>query len=682
MASTLRKTTFTMPCQDMNGTSSLPALAKLNFWHRNGDSGLSEDEGLFIGYGHVPSAFPYKMQDMYTRPLKEREMHAVVLENEYLKATFLPEWGGKLMSLIDKTSGRDLLFANPVMRPCNLAIRNAWTSGGVEWNCGIFGHHVHTCDTMFTATTHLEDGTPVLRIYEYERIRGVVQQIDFFLPEASKLLFVRPRIINPLPDVVPMYWWSNIAVPETPDTRVVVNADGAYVAENNTSLAPIPIHHGDDVTYPINVPAACDYFYKILPKDRKFEAALDADGYGLVQTSTYQQIGRKLFCWGQNPGGDRWQEYLTADHSPDRYIELQAGIAHTQYEYVPMPPHTTWEWLEAYGAMSADGDAVHGDWQGAKAEVAARLEEIITDEKMDELLAATKPMAKAPADGELLFRGSGWASLENLRRDKEGMAKIAPHLDFTAPDAEQADWQSLMTNGTFPAHTPDEVPASWMIRPEWIRMMEACAAGAGKDDWYTHMQLGITYISINRLQDAWNELEKSMQLEPSAWAVYGMAQVKRQIGDNAEAARLLAKAALMRPDDASFAKEALELLCNAGMDSEVLKLSEKLSKELLDIGRVRIYITLAYIHLGHIEEAEAVLNENGGIVLPDIREGETIITEMWFLIEELKAKRDGRVFDRETASVPPIFDYRQCETKYRRPARRRGTSAEKSADNK
>ena len=76
------------------------------------------------------------------------------------------------------------------------------------------------------------------------------------------------------------------------------------------------------------------------------------------------------------------------------------------------------------------------------------------------------------------------------------------------------------------------------------------------------------------------------------------------------------------------------------------------------------------------------INENGGIVLPDIREGETIITEMWFLIEELKAKRDGRVFDRETASVPPIFDYRQCETKYRRPARRRGTSAEKSADNK
>ena len=165
-----------------------------------------------------------------------------------------------------------------------------------------------------------------------------------------------------------------------------------------------------------------------------------------------------------------------------------------------------------------------------------------------------------------------------------------------------------------------------------------------------------------------------MKLAPSAWAVYGMAQVKRQIGDNENAARLLARAASMRPDDVSLAKEALELLCNAGLDSEALELAEKMPESVLSVGRVRIYVTLAHIHLGHIEEAEAVLNENGGIVLPDIREGELIITEMWFLIEELKAKRDGREFDRASAKVPPIFDYRQCEKKFRRPARRRGAA--------
>ena len=74
MPTTLQITTITMPCQQMNGESSLPPLSKLNFWHRNGDSGLSEDDELFIGYGHVPSPFPYRMQDMYTRPLQDTEM--------------------------------------------------------------------------------------------------------------------------------------------------------------------------------------------------------------------------------------------------------------------------------------------------------------------------------------------------------------------------------------------------------------------------------------------------------------------------------------------------------------------------------------------------------------------------------------------------------------------------------
>ena len=34
-------------------------------------------------------------------------------------------------------------------QPCNLALRNAWVSGGVEWNVGIIGHTPFTVDAMF-----------------------------------------------------------------------------------------------------------------------------------------------------------------------------------------------------------------------------------------------------------------------------------------------------------------------------------------------------------------------------------------------------------------------------------------------------------------------------------------------------------------------------------------------------
>ena len=43
-----------------------------------------------------------------------------------------------MWSLIDKTMGRELLFSNEVVRPCNLAIRNAWSfNAGRSWESGI-----------------------------------------------------------------------------------------------------------------------------------------------------------------------------------------------------------------------------------------------------------------------------------------------------------------------------------------------------------------------------------------------------------------------------------------------------------------------------------------------------------------------------------------------------------------
>ena len=146
----LRFESVTMPAQHLNGESSLPPVNQV--WPGKGyaKTRLDEDDDFWAGYGHVPSPFPYRMQDMYTRELHDTEFIMPVLENDYLKATFMPDYGGKLWSLYDKVAGRELLMANPVVRPCNLAIRNAWTSGGVEWNCGFLGHHPYTCSRIFT----------------------------------------------------------------------------------------------------------------------------------------------------------------------------------------------------------------------------------------------------------------------------------------------------------------------------------------------------------------------------------------------------------------------------------------------------------------------------------------------------------------------------------------------------
>ena len=55
-------------------------------------------------------------------------------------------------------------------------------------------------------------------------------------------------------------------------------------------------------------PHAADYFYDLPDGRRRWIAALEEDGHGLVQTSTDLLRGRKLFVWGAGPGGRRWQQ--------------------------------------------------------------------------------------------------------------------------------------------------------------------------------------------------------------------------------------------------------------------------------------------------------------------------------------------------------------------------------------
>ena len=248
---------------------------------------------------------------------------------------------------------------------------------------------------------------------------------------------------------------------------------------------------------------------------------------------------------------------------------------------------------------------------------------------------------------------------------------MTPHLDFGTVGEEQADWVSLLNDKKYLEHDEKDSPISWMLQPEWTRIMEEAAESTDKDNWYASLQLGMSYIADGRLNDGWIELEKSQAIKNSAWAEYGKCVVKRVIGDMENASLHVMNAAKMLPHDVSIAKEAMEIVVGAEKYAEALELYASMPDEVRANGRVRLYATVAHIRLGHIEEAEIVLWENGGLILPDIREGETIITELWLLIEEAKAKRDGGEFDRNSAKVPPIFDYRQCSTTHRRPARKR-----------
>ena len=147
--STLTTTTYTMPAASLGKENPLPDLKSVADAHAQieiDEATVSPEEARYMGWGRVNTILPYTIQDGYDRIRRDHAFKAFVLENEFLKATFLPELGGRLWSLYDKEAGRELLHVNPVFQPCNLALRNAWISGGVEWNIGIIGHTPFTVE--------------------------------------------------------------------------------------------------------------------------------------------------------------------------------------------------------------------------------------------------------------------------------------------------------------------------------------------------------------------------------------------------------------------------------------------------------------------------------------------------------------------------------------------------------
>lgn len=594
------------------------------------------DEKLYFGYGKVNNILPYKIRESYDRDRKIRTVKAAVLESDGLRAVFLTEYGCRLWSLYDKREKKELLFNNPVLQFADLAVRNAWFAGGVEWNIGFIGHSPLTCEKMFCEKViDSETGVPVLRFYEYERIRRVVYEVDAYISEEHNMLMVRVRIKNPHEKEIPMYWWSNIAVPETVTSRVVVDANEAYTHAYDGGLAitSVPYAKNTDITYSAFQQNAADYFFRVPDDRQKFISLLDQNGEGLIQTSTKRLKGRKLFVWGISNGGRSWQDFLS--HHAHPYTEIQAGLARTQTECLPMPAGEEWEWLEAYGFMKADSVAVHSyDYDEARADVRNRL---ISEEYLEKELKRTAKSIVG-IKGEMLQHGSGWAFIEQLRRFQDGLSPLIDGLEFTdAPlNEETLPWFNLLKNGTF------EVPENpqkcgYMIDKEYIERLEK-AISDGHDNWFSHYQLGICLYANLRFEEAKKHFEISLSKSENPYAMSCLSHFEFESGNQDIAIKLILDA--FKLDSCyGLAKRIMKMLFECERFEEIVSFYDELTDDLKSNGRMIYYYSSALLSLSKISEFEEILNKR--FVIDDLKEAEVSLFDLWVKYNKILMDKKG-----------------------------------------
>jgi len=658
--SELRIQSWSMPAANLGFENPLPPL-----FRRQSPSRLVYPPDIpneileNLGYGHLSSILPYTVQDGFDRELQPADFRTAVLENDILRATFLLEFGGRLWSLVHKPSERELLEVNPVFQLANLAIRNAWFSGGVEWNIGTTGHSPLTCSPLFASCLERSDGTPILRLSEWERFRNTPFQIDAYLPDGSPVLFLRMRIMNPNSHDVPMYWWSNIAVPESPDTRVIAPAESAYCLgckPGHLARIQVPNSDGIDITYPKNAAYAADYFFDIPDGQYPWITVLDGDGYGLVQVSTDRLMGRKLWVWGREVGGRNWQKFLSPPG--DGYVEIQAGLTRTQLEHLQMPAGAEWSWLEAYGLLEADPSIVHGsDWVRTRQHINQELENMIpraalsTEHEQGADFAETTPM-------QVIQQGSGWGALENRRREVFGEPAISSsglRFDADSLTNEQIPWINLLEEGSFPVSDPGTPPRGYLVGDQWLDLLERAMQNDAAQNWLTYFHLGVMKSYTGDLSGSREAWERSLSLEWTPWAARNLAVLVREDGCLDEAAELLIAACDAVPGNVSLAVECGHCLIEADLSHKWLERVLGLPHSIRSIGRIQLLEARAALAEGELQIVEQFFSNQ--VIVADLREGENSFTDLWFGYHERRLSIDENIPVDETLRARVRADF-------------------------
>ncbi|GHV84983.1 hypothetical protein AGMMS50230_05910 [Spirochaetia bacterium] len=625
---------------------------------------------------------PYTMQDRYDRELRDMEFPSVVMENAFLRAEFIPALGGRLWSLYDKQRKRNILYRNPVFRPANLAIRDAWFSGGIEWNIGRLGHSVFTCSPVFAGIVKAQD--PVLRIWEFERQTRLFWRVEFTLPENSPLLYAYTRIENPDTFGKPLYWWTNTAVPQTPGVRVFSAADeviyivpdtGAVKTMAGGRLPDLPVLPGKDASYPALSDYSNEYFFQNdracgslrEPDSRKlpWESAVYEDGYAFGEISTAPLLYRKMFCWGSGRGGRRWQDFLTLPEikplTPagpllgETYLEVQAGLAPTQLHTADIAAGETLDWVQAFAALNMDPEEAHQkDYGAARAYVEDKLMRQIKPSALEAALEAAR--SRSAMEAEITSMGSGWGALEKA---------VPPGLCFPAVSISEAEapWAELLRGGALPPRPPSAGPGSFAVDPAWEKLLEASPKTEG--DWLSPYHLGVMAFEQGDTLKAAACWETSLKQQENPWALRNLARaalagtdgktgMEKALEYYRRALKLEAppspagSAEQANGWDTSFLEEYVPLLIKAGKEEEAaVILAPYTVPGILETLPLPLVDAAAVLALNRGDDA--LLDRIFSLEPAHIREGNTTLVDLW-------QKRENRRSSKE--EPPREIDFR------------------------
>ena len=187
---------------------------------------------------------------------------AVVLENELLRITMLPDLGGRVYQVIFKPTGNNEMYENPVIKPSPWGPpeQGGWlAAGGIEWGLPVEEHGYVWGDPWGHITVPYDETRTGVTLFMPNQEDHLRAEVDVILRAGEAAFTLQPRIANPTGQAVDYQFWLDALLAPGPANRpgpnlrfilptdqVTVHSRGdASLPEPQAAMA-WPLHAGRD----------------------------------------------------------------------------------------------------------------------------------------------------------------------------------------------------------------------------------------------------------------------------------------------------------------------------------------------------------------------------------------------------------------------------------------------------
>lgn len=317
--------------------------------------------------------YPYFRFDGFSSSSGKKEWKSVILENDYIEVTLFPEVGGKIWGAVDKTTGKEFIYDNSVVKFRDVGMRGPWVSGGIEFNFGIIGHAPTSPTPVDYLTREKPDGSASCYISSYDWITRTVWTVEVNLPADKGYFTTKTTWYNQSSVTQPYYQWMNAGYPVGEKAEFCYPGDH-NIGHNGAVSSFRTDGQGRDLGWYNNNQFVGAKSYHILGYYNDFYGIYwHGEDYGSVHHAGFdEKLGMKIFLWGEDRAGGIWEDLLTDNDG--QYIELQSGrmfnqpsskSAMTPYKHFSFAPQQTDSWTEYWYPVKGTGGVVKASRIGA-----------------------------------------------------------------------------------------------------------------------------------------------------------------------------------------------------------------------------------------------------------------------------------------------------------------------------